>query len=931
MQVSGSTLETLEIYADQNGFPDWASVTPTLFPHLLNLDTPELSFPVQGFAMLQTLVMPSITALPASYNSLTSIKVGLSPGTSLLISPDYTVLNRIELVQTRGLCMGSRLQLPIAVRFLKVQQPASATANCHALLIEPSAGITALVLDAVEIIVPTVYTNEFSVNLINISMSSLKLSGNIAPVQVTQLIRNYIVSLEIDSPLKPYTFPSAGFVNTNLKEMIFSGYGWLNMSVPSPWPPSVLQENICNGLPLSLQSLTLPANAITTLPSCLPSFSHLKTLKSGSIPWWSNYTTLDWDVSPEPISASPVGSTPVAPSSALLPSSLESLTLAIIVSAPTYTANIDWDALASKCPNLTSLYFSFSTTDLLRVASTPFPVEAFYNMPKLMSLMVTGDPAAHHFSGTIPEDFFMKMSNLSNVRLMRHALEGTIPWYGLDNLMYLTLQSNRFTNWPPFAAGETWPLPNLSHIDLSDNRLVEIPDDASLQRLVNLSLITLFNNVNLSGPFPDVFGPALKTFIADSTALSGTLPTIRSPLLTSVSISLTNLCGNLPDLLFPSTVAMRWSTPYNQLTGSLPLSWSTKLFHSLDLSHNNLDGNSVGAANPPITPMMLFGGRFLFSYNSFTDAPMFNASDFLGGDFQIESSGILPCLSSPDFGPKGTFSCSIDTPIACYCEPFWDRCSTPPQSNCRRDAKTQKFARSQLQTPVCVQPPPRPGRSVPPSPAPPLTPPAGTSPNPIPQSSCPSPTPTPISLFVCISGVWNFIPSSQNESTPITISTQVISPGNFSASSVTFQGTFSTLIVQGCSVDIKDIILVLSPADIERIEKQTGQKLTQNLIVIEEPPGGCSTSSNLKGIGVSVKNAKKSCKQVKTQLVTKETGNGTTKPKQYLSVVFSVDKSKCNVWWIVLVSVVCGLIILATIGAIIFFAIRPKPTDERAG
>lgn len=163
------------------------------------------------------------------------------------------------------------------------------------------------------------------------------------------------------------------------------------------------------------------------------------------------------------------------------------------------------------------------------------------------------------------------------------------------------------------------------------------------------------------------------------------------------------------------------------------------------------------------------------------------------------------------------------------------------------------------------------------------------------QISCSCPASSrPSAEFFCINGVWT-APSSLSPPTlviPPGSTTTVIS-GNLSTSSVVFQSSGSTLIIKGCA-NISEVILRMTPADLEKLT-HGGKKTQQQLILSENACSDFSTTS-LVFQGPN----KSGCRKVKSERSSEAFA---------LSAIFTIDSSSCNIWWIVVVSVVGVLLI----------------------
>ena len=174
--------------------------------------------------------------------------------------------------------------------------------------------------------------------------------------------------------------------------------------------------------------------------------------------------------------------------------------------------------------------------------------------------------------------------------------------------------------------------------------------------------------------------------------------------------------------------------------------------------------------------------------------------------------------------------------------------------------------------------------------APEPTTPAGCS-----ESTRPSP------YFVCIDGVWT---AGTTVTAPVlTIpsgAVQTVINGNLSSSQVIVQGFGSTIIVSGCATNLTSVTVELTPEDLKKIG--TSGK-NQTILSMD------ATCNNiLDQVKIVPKVTGSSCKKVS---VDKISSNGS------ISGLFKVDSSGCNVWWIVLVSVLCGVVLIGVIVTVV--------------
>ena len=192
------------------------------------------------------------------------------------------------------------------------------------------------------------------------------------------------------------------------------------------------------------------------------------------------------------------------------------------------------------------------------------------------------------------------------------------------------------------------------------------------------------------------------------------------------------------------------------------------------------------------------------------------------------------------------------------------------------------------------------------------------TPSPCPQSTRPS------LQFQCINGIWV---SNTTVTTPtLTIpsgASETIIVGDIESSSIVFSGLGSTLTIEGCALNLTSITLTLTPDDLKG-----SSKIVQQLIIFAN--SNCS-NDNLNGVVVEGRLNGSTCRKVKAS---KTISNG------QLSGIFTIDSSPCNTWWIILVSVICGVVVLGVLILVLLiifvpkvrFAVRPysRPRDDKS-
>ena len=184
-----------------------------------------------------------------------------------------------------------------------------------------------------------------------------------------------------------------------------------------------------------------------------------------------------------------------------------------------------------------------------------------------------------------------------------------------------------------------------------------------------------------------------------------------------------------------------------------------------------------------------------------------------------------------------------------------------------------------------------------------------TAPSAAPSSCLLSAKPGP--EFTCVAGVWT---APTTNATTLTIPSgagTVVITGNLPSESVVIQGLGNSIQVEGCAGNLTTITIEVDPSQLS-----TSTKTLQTLLTT----GNASCSTDLNSVNL-VTTAKSGCKKVKTQKVVSESGST-------LSALFTLDRSGCNTWWIILVSVICGLILVGII-AVVLLAVFYAPFRQK--
>jgi hypothetical protein len=191
------------------------------------------------------------------------------------------------------------------------------------------------------------------------------------------------------------------------------------------------------------------------------------------------------------------------------------------------------------------------------------------------------------------------------------------------------------------------------------------------------------------------------------------------------------------------------------------------------------------------------------------------------------------------------------------------------------------------------------------------TTPSATSPLPPAVRSCPEPPPQPIHKFYCnaITGIWESN-TTVTDVPVIIISTPVVITGDLqiTTGTITFSGLGSTVNVTGCVLGLGSIVVEMTPEELQRILDSPDRS---RLLVLSS----CSTGT-LTSVPLSLKaSPKKNCQKVTATLESSQ---------NQLFAVFRVNSSRCHRWWIILVSVIGGVVLISAVILVIFRLKHPR-------
>lgn len=625
----------------------------------------------------------------------------------------------------------------------------------------------------------------------------------------------------------------------------------ISVQVETYWTNATVEDYICGRNESDISTITVinmqvPFNSPNwyRLPSCIASWPRLATI-SCSYCQMPNFTAL-----------------PPSVTSVALMYSKGSWTQsdAGVVDDAAHANYFDWSWL-SRMPIFNTL------SSLNNPISGTLPNHLNHSTIATLTVSTLGTQLV----GTISPDFFRRFPALSTLILTGHQLTGTIPYYGLESLVTLSLTNNSFTHWPTLIVNSTvgFRSPSLlQSVQISQNNLVEIPSQSSFRLFSSLKTLTMANNPGLSGTFPNPFetttlrtaGTLLFQIVANGCAFRGPLPEIPA-----YQVALYNEATGINQLYLYD----------NFFTGTIPTSWSTMTINSILLQNNTGLTGALATLNSEgqiISQFVKSSSLLLLKGRGFT-GPMFNISTMPtlssltlqapNMDFCSQARNHVGDQSTPLFPRPGMASCDLTNSNA-------SMCAWAYPAICRTSA-----LEPWVEEPV---------------------------------SGCPLPSPGP--TFVCINNMWVAYGSVTEETISFPGSSTTIVNGNLTVSSIVVTSSSSSVNVTGCITPTDGtltVTLILTQADLEAIIKQGGS-LTSFLI---QQASACHTTFDL----VVDTSAIHSCKTIKTnRLSTAST----------MAATFTVSTSKCNVWWIVLVSVLCGVVLLALIVLIVLVSVSKR-------
>lgn len=563
----------------------------------------------------------------------------------------------------------------------------------------------------------------------------------------------------------------------------------------------------------------------------------------------------------------------------------------------------DWTWL-SRFPDLQTLDLISSNINGTIPSSLSHPLITEFNVN------------SNNFAGTVPPSFFLNFPNMASFTASLNQFTGSIPNYGLSTLSEFDLSDNLFTHWPPLLVNDTpgFTAPtSLKTITINNNRLVQIPTEYDFQGMSSLSSFNIFGNTNLSGPFPNLF--------ATFTPRSG------SNILFNIQASECNFSGPLPEIpsdqidvyvAAPQTVELHFYS--NDFSGTFPTSWHDLPGATIDISFNPaLNGTlaTIDANGRVISQFMADAFDLSIGPSAFT-GPMFNISTMVNlRTLSLRADGLDLCatarsLSSDKQGtiqfpePDYLTNCDISSSNSNQCGwAYPSRCVVGSPASLVPFSAPVAPVNPPVSSPVSTSIPvgTAPPRSAIPTDRLPIAP------------TCRKPKPGP--TFTCSGTTWISPGSVTQKVIELPPATSTVVNGDLNTSSIVLSSASSSLTVTGCissgNGSLPSITLTVTQDDLDEIVKKGG-KLTTLLL---EQDASCETLASV-ALVVDTKSVK-SCKTVKADKITSSSS---------LSAAFTINSSKCNVWWIILVSVLCGLVLIAVIVVVVLVACSKKAREK---
>lgn len=646
----------------------------------------------------------------------------------------------------------------------------------------------------------------------------------------------------------------------------------LDIYVNATWNNASLAAQLCtlgtsDIRSLAIRTLQQSLTIWVALPSCFYSWTTIETLTLSGI---------------------------MAPDFAILPASIKKFSIerATDLMAASPPLEFDW----TKLNHMTSLTeLQIKNTNLGGYLPTCICSPTF--MPPLTYL----DVSNNRIQGGISPNFFSLSTTLLNFVAERNELSGEIPNFGFGTLRELTASYNRFNQWQDFDLSGIHPnngVPALVKIAMADNPLQNWP--TNFNALVNLNVLYLI--CPRTGPGSISNGTTPRPFpVTDATILTQ---------LSQIAINYCPVLSKLPDFPFPNSdqtkyCSVRRSFDFSNtlVFGPIPHSWQNYAFLDFIISGcSSINGTF---------PTNMFGcARFDSGASSYTG----NGLRLLALDgTSLEGEWTLdPEKYFPSYLASLSRISLKDMPFMDFCSPNTPSWSDVNVAQCVFGNSNASSCPDNYPSSCTYATPEEPTIS----PISNLQPSTHTPQN---SGNCPPLSPALYPLFSCINDTWVSQESVSVPTVTIPPNGDLLIFGNLSTGSVVFEGLSGSLKVKGCiSSNLTCISVEITESDIKKLEKAKDKQATL-LLLDSDSESSCEGGTNLNKLGLSISSRfKSSCKKVKAEKVK----NGSS--SKTFSAVFTLDTSKCNLWWIILVSVIGGILLIATIVIVLLVVLVPS-------
>ena len=159
--------------------------------------------------------------------------------------------------------------------------------------------------------------------------------------------------------------------------------------------------------------------------------------------------------------------------------------------------------------------------------------------------------------------------------------------------------------------------------------------------------------------------------------------------------------------------------------------------------------------------------------------------------------------------------------------------------------------------------------------------------------------------FFCEDGVWTTYQDVNSDSLTLPSNSHVVVKANLNSSHIVFTGLGSQLNISGCANNLKTVTVYFP--SLRAIE----MKRSQSLVIYSSPNAECK---DLRNVRIAANHSESSCKKIEVQK---------SSSHDKVAASFTTNSSKCNRWWIILVSTIAGVALLVIIGLILLVAFHP--------